>query len=211
MSSWSEFANTAAGRVLRAIQVRGEASIKDLAADLGVTASGVRLHLAQLQARGAITSRQVRAGVGRPHYLYSVTPEAHSLFYNDYGDLTRLILEEIASTQGPDALQSVLRRVGDRLALRYSDQLTGQELADRVRVWAELLDERGVAADVEESDRGYVLHEYGCPYQGVATENRSVCEMERRVMARLLRSGVKLTQCVLDGYHGCQFAIGFDN
>ena len=51
--SW-EFANTAAGKVLKAIQMRGEASIKDVAADLGVTTSAVRLHLAQLQAAGCV-------------------------------------------------------------------------------------------------------------------------------------------------------------
>ena len=34
-----------------------------------------------------------------------------------------------------------------------------------------------------------------------------MCEMERQVMARLLESGVKLTQCVLDGHRGCQFTI----
>jgi len=204
--SW-EFANTAAGRVLKAIQLRGQASIKDVASDLGVTASAVRLHLTQLQASGAIRADKVREGVGRPYYVYTVTPQAHNLFYKDYGDLTRLLLEEVTESQGPDALQSVLRRVGDRLADMYRDQIWGRELADRVRAWVELLDQRGIAVEIENTDEGYVVREYGCPYQNVAVENRAVCEMERQVMARLLQSGVKLTQCVLDGHRGCQFAI----
>ena len=79
-----EFTNTPAGRVLKAIQLRGKASIKDVAADLGVTASAVRLHLTQLQARGAVQVEKVREGVGRPYYVYSVTPEAHNLFHKDY-------------------------------------------------------------------------------------------------------------------------------
>ena len=88
-----EFGNTPSGRVLKVIQLRGKATIKDVAADLGVTASAVRLHLAQLRASGAIHVDKVREGVGRPHYVYSVTPQAHNLFYRDYGDLTRLLLE----------------------------------------------------------------------------------------------------------------------
>jgi predicted ArsR family transcriptional regulator len=204
--SW-QFSNTAAGRVLKAIQVRGEASIKDVAADLGVTPSAVRLHLTQLEASGAVRAAKVREGVGRPYYVYSVTPEAHNLFYKDYGDLARLLLQEVAETQGPDALQRVLGRVSDRLAEMYRGQVGGQELADRVRSWADLLDERGISVEIENTPGGYVLQEYGCPYQNVAVENRAVCEMERQVMARLLESGVKLTQCVLDGHHGCQFAI----
>ena len=204
--SW-EFANTPTGKVLKAIQLRGRASIKDVAADLGVTASAVRLHLTQLQASGAIRADKVREGVGRPYYVYSVTPQAHNLFRKDYGELAKLLLEEVSATQGADALQAVLRRVGDRLATMYRDQVGGQELADRVMAWAELLDDRGVSVKVEQTDDGFVLQEYGCPYQNVATENRAVCEMERQVMVRLLESGVRLTQCVLDGYRGCQFRI----
>ncbi|MGD9147478.1 MAG: hypothetical protein PVG56_04175 [Anaerolineae bacterium] len=207
MSLAWEFSNTPAGRVLKSIQLRGQASIKDVAADLGVTSSAVRLHLTQLQASGAIRAEKVREGVGRPYYVYSATPQAHNLFYKDYGELARLLLEEVNETQGPDALQGVLRRVGDRLADVYRDQIWGQELADRVRAWAELLDQRGVPVELEQTEEGYVLREYGCPYQNVAAENRAVCEMEQVVMARLLESGVKLTQCVLDGHRGCQFTI----
>lgn len=204
--SW-EFTNSPAGRVLKAIQLRGKASIKDVAADLGVTASAVRLHLTQLQASGAIHADTVSEGVGRPYYVYSVTPQAHNLFYKDYGELTRLLLEEVADTQGPDALQRALRRIGDRLADTYRDQVRDQELAERVQAWARLLDQRGVSVQIVPTDEGFVLQEYGCPYQNVAVENRAVCEMERQVMARLLESGVKLTQCVLDGHRGCQFTI----
>jgi len=209
--SW-EFANTPAGRILKAIQLRGRASIKEIAADLGVTTSAVRLHLSQLQASDAIRAEMVREGVGRPHYVYSATARAHSLLQRDYGELTRLLLAEVTEMHGPDALQEVLRSVGKRLADMYRDdverrQYGDQELADRVDAWMELLDRRGVTAEIERTTDGYVLREYGCAYQNVAVENRAICEMERQVMTRLLESGVKLTQCVLDGHHGCHFAI----
>jgi DeoR family suf operon transcriptional repressor len=204
--SW-EFSNTPAGRVLRAIQLRGRARIKDVAADLGVTTSAVRMHLAQLQGSGAVRADKVREGVGRPYYVYSATPQAHNLFYKDYGDLTRILLEEVRATQGSAALQGVLRRVGDRLVGLYRDQVWGQGLAERVSAWADLLDQRGVPVEIEHTEEGYILREYGCPYQNVAVDNKAICEMERQVMARLLESGVKLTQCVLDGHRRCQFTI----
>jgi DeoR family suf operon transcriptional repressor len=207
--SW-EFSSTSAGKVLKAIQFRGRATIKDVATDLGVTTSAVRMPLTQLQARGAVQADKVRDGVGRPHYAYSVTPEAHNLFYKDYGDLVRMLLEEVARSQGPDALPGILRRVADRLAALYHDQVWSLELADRVGAWAELLDQRGVSVEIEETAEGYVVREYSCPYQNVAVENRAVCEMERQVMARLLESGVRLTQCVLDGHHGCHFTVAVE-
>jgi predicted ArsR family transcriptional regulator len=207
MAYYREFADTPAGAVLKALQMRGRASIKELAAELGVTRSAVRQHLLRLQAHGAVRAERVREGVGRPYHVYSMTPQAHRLFHNDYGELTRLLLEEVALTQGGEALQRLLRRVSDRLAARYRHQVWGRELVDRLAAWVELLEKKGVAVEIEKTEDGYVLLEYGCPYQSVALENRAVCEMERQVMVRLLESGVKLTQCTLDGHRACRFTI----
>ena len=207
MNQFWEFGNTSAGRVLKAIQVRGNASIKDVAGDLGVTASAVRLQLTQLQARGAVRADKVRAGVGRPRYIYSVTPDAHGLLYHDNGDLTKLVLEEVARSQGPAALQGVLRKVGERLADTYRDQVWSSELEERVSAWVELLDRRGIAVEIDEVEGKYIVREYGCPYQNVALKNRAFCEMERQVMATLLETGVVLTECALDGHRGCEFTI----
>ena len=49
MAYYQDFANTPAGEVLKAIQMRGKASIKELATDLGVTRSAIRQHLIRLQ------------------------------------------------------------------------------------------------------------------------------------------------------------------
>jgi predicted ArsR family transcriptional regulator len=204
--SW-QFANTPAARVLKAVQLRGRASIKDVAGDLDVTPSAVRMHLAQLQASGAVQADKVREGVGRPHYVYSLTAEGHSLFRRDYGELAKLLLDEVTQARGSDSLQDVLRRLSARMAETYRDRVLGQDLAARLQAWAELLDERGVAAQIQPTEAGYVLREYGCPYHNVALENRAVCELERQVMTQLLESGVELSHCVLDGHHGCQFII----
>lgn len=199
--------STAAGRVVKAIRVRGKARITDVADDLGVTASAVRQHLTQLEASGLVRAEKVREGVGRPYYVYSVTPEAHNLFYQDYGDLARLLLQEVTRVQGQEALAQVLRRLSTRLADLYRDEVDGYALTERVREWADLLDERGVVVDVKETDDGYLIEHYGCPYMNVAVDNRAVCEMERQVMERLLKSNVLLERCALDGHKSCQFAV----
>ncbi len=157
MAHYQDFVNTPAGEVLRAIQVRGRATIKDLAADLGVTASAVRQHLLHLQAQNAIQAAKVREGVGRPYYVYSLTPQAHNLFHKDYGELAAILLQEVAEGQGADALQGVLRRVSDRLAARYQDRVGRRALIERLQAWAELLDRRGVTVEIVKTEQGYVL------------------------------------------------------
>lgn len=222
MSNTWDFANTAAGRVLRAIQLRGKARVNDVAADLGVSASAVRQHLGQLEASGAVRTDKVRDGVGRPYHVYSITPQGHQLFHNDYGDLARFLLSEVSEMQEADAFHAVLRRVGQRLAESYRDEIQGSNLAERVRSLSGWLERRGVPARVEPIERGYELYSYGCPYHNVAIEDHAVCEIERQVMARLLWADVERVHCVLedgplDGAHpvdgarpldgGCKFII----
>jgi DeoR family suf operon transcriptional repressor len=210
INSW-DFANTAAGRVLRAIQLRGEARVNDLAADLGISASAVRQHLGQLEASGAVRTSKVRDGVGRPYHVYAVTPRGHQLFHNDYGDLARFLLDEVSEVQAPDVFSRVLRRVGERLADTHRHEVEGANLAERVEALSEWLGRRGVPAHIEEAGDGYELRSFGCPYHNVAMENHAVCEIERQVMARLLWADVRRNDCVLDGgpaeEGGCKFTI----
>jgi DeoR family suf operon transcriptional repressor len=209
-NSW-DFANTAAGRVLRAIQLRGQARINDLAADLGISASAVRQHLGQLEASGAVRTRKVRDGVGRPHHVYSVTSRGHQLFRNDYGDLARFLLDEVGDVEEPDVFFQVLRRVGERLAETHRGEIEGNSLGERVQALSEWLARRGVPARVEKDGEAYELRSHGCPYHNVATENHAACEIERHVMARLLWADVERVDCMLgdnlaDG-EGCKFTI----
>lgn len=209
-NSW-DFVNTAAGRVLRAIQLRGKGRVDELASDLGVSTSAVRQHLGQLEASGAVRTEKVRDGVGRPYHVYSVTPQGHQLFHNDYGDLARFLLDEVGEIQEPEVFYEVLRRVGLRLAETHRDEIQGSNLAERVTALSEWLERRGVPARVTQAGGGYELRSYGCPYHNVAMDNHAVCEIERQVMARLLSADVRRVQCVLNGdpldEGGCKFTI----
>ena len=210
INSW-DFAKTAAGRVLRAIQFRGEARVNDLAADLGISASAVRQHLAQLEASGAVRAGKVRDGVGRPYHVYSVTPQGYQLFQNDYGDLARFLLDEIGTVQEPAGFSNLLRRVGQRLAETHRHEIEGNNLAERLEALSQWLERRGVPARVEKAGGGYELRSYGCPYHTVALDNHAACEIERQVMSRLLWADVRRVDCVLDGdpadRGGCKFTI----
>ena len=212
MSNGWQFSNTSAARVLKAIQVRGKASIKDVAGDLGVTASAVRQHLTQLEASGAVRADKIREGVGRPYYVYSVTPEGHNLFHKDYGELARILLsallDKVGHSREAGAIEEVLGLLSGQLAELYRDEVSGESLAERLETWAAILEQRGVTVEIEQTEDGFELREYGCPYQALAFQDRAACELERRVMARLLAPGVELKDCVLDGHHGCRFRIG---
>jgi DeoR family suf operon transcriptional repressor len=210
VSAW-DFANTAPGRVLRAIRLRGEARVVDLTADLGISASAVRQHLGQLEAGGAVRTVKVRDGVGRPYHVYSVTPHGHELFQNDYGDLARFLLDELGEVKEADVLGQVLRRVGRRLAETHRHEVEGNSLAERVEALSHWLRRRGVPARIESVGDGFELRSRGCPYHSVAADNQAICEIDRQVMARLLWADVRRIDCAFDGDStekgSCRFMI----
>jgi predicted ArsR family transcriptional regulator len=195
--------------ILRYLQRRGSASIKDLEVALGVTATAVREQVSQLMSEGVIGARRVRGEVGRPFYTYSLTPKAQELFPKDYGELARLLLEEIIAADGVDKVMLLLDRIGARLAQQYAGQLRGQELEEKLRALADLLVAKGVGAEVRPAltGEGFVLHAGTCPYYAVVQDRREICGMEEQMLSRLLNADVKLGDCVLDGHVGCQFHV----
>ena len=60
--------------VLRFIKKRGEARAEELAAELGITVSGIRQHLTAMTRDGLVSVAERREGPGRPKHYYALTP-----------------------------------------------------------------------------------------------------------------------------------------
>ena len=196
-----------AALVVRFLQKRGGASIKEIEAELGVTTTAVRLQLSNLQADGLVTSRLVREGVGRPHYEYHLTEKSRGLFPCYCDELSLSLYEELLREVGMVQVQQLLGRVRQRLAVRYAGQVAGSLLDQRIAQLASVLDEKGIVAEVEPHASGFFLREYNCPYHGLAQDHREICEMEQQMIAQVLNADVLLTQCMMDGHNGCHFDV----
>ena len=193
--------------IIRLLQRRGSASVKEIEAELGVTTTAVRLQIANLQAQGLVDARLVREGVGRPRYEYFLTEKARQTFACYCDELALSLYEELLKEVGPAKVRELLGRVRDRLAEQYAAQIRGAVLDQRIQGLAALLDERGILTDVERYEDGFILREYNCPYHDLAQDHREICEMEQEVIARVLDADVSLTQCMMDGHPGCQFDV----
>src|SRR5215210_7458549 len=112
--------NSPRAEVLRFIQRQGSASIKDLEGALGVTTTAVREQIAHLLHEGFIQATRVRGEIGRPYYVYSLTPKAQELFPKDYATLAQMLLEETLALHGPEGLRMLLNRVSRRMAQKLS-------------------------------------------------------------------------------------------
>ena len=74
-----------------------------------------------------------------------------------------------------------------------------------MRYLQELMKEREVPFDVDESGGLPVLTALACPYPELAKQDRSVCAMERMMIAEVLGESVKLSEYRLAGGSCCSF------
>ena len=197
-----------AGQLLTALQRKGAATIKELEGALGVTTTAVRQQLTQLVAEGYVQQRVERNDArGRPKHVYSLTGDGRALFPRHYDEFTNGLLREILVSEGPEKVQHLLQRIGQRLAEQYAGQITADSPAARAAALTELLNARGIMAELIEGPDGIQVREYTCPYYDLAREHRAICDMEQDMMAHVIKQPVELVSCTLDGHHGCQFRI----
>jgi DeoR family suf operon transcriptional repressor len=205
----TQLSGSPAGQVLMILQRRGTATIKELEDALGVTATAVRQQLVGLMADGYVRDEREteRAGRGRPRHFYSLTAAGRALFPHYYDEFTNSLLREILVSDGSAKVQALLGRMGQRLAEEYTLRMAGQAPAERAKELTELLNAKGILAEMQLVPDAILVREFTCPYYELAREHRAICDMEQDMMSHVIRQRVELVTCTLDGHHGCQFRI----
>lgn len=183
---------------------RGPLGISELADAMQVTPTAVRQRLTRLTAQGHIERTMTRGGRGRPSHRYALTKQGARSAGDNFADLASVLWEEIRSLPDPEVRRGLLRRLADRLARRYREQVGGSA-ANRFGQMAELLAEREVSCETSKNGEFPVLKMYSCPYPELAEQDRGVCAMETMLMSELAGVGVELSECRLDGAACCAF------
>ena len=196
-----------AGEVLTLLQRKGPGTVRELEDAMEVTATAVRQQLNVLLAEGFIEQRTENVGRGRPKHVYSLTAKGRALFPHHYDEFTNSLLREILLVEGPGKVEELLGRMSLRMAEQYSKQIVSLLPQERAQALTELLNAKGIMAEVEVEPGGIFFREYNCPYYELARQYRAICDMEQGMIAQVVNQPVELMSCSLDGHHGCQFKI----
>lgn len=180
------------GRVLSRLR-RSEQTVSELAAALGLTDNGVRLHLDALQRDGLVEQRGVRReGVGKPAYVYGTTADAETLFPKAYEPVLNELLRVLETAHSHDQLERLVRETGRRLGAGIASD--APDLRRRVQHAAAVLGRLGGLAEVhEEPDGALRLQGYSCPLAGVTRDHRSACQLAESLVAELV--GARVQEC----------------
>lgn len=195
----------AAGALKRA----GEATVDELAAALGVTASAARQHLDGLAAQGLVAHRVESRGRGRPVHLYRLTRAAEPLFPKAYGGLTNELLDYVE-----EADPGLVDAVFDRRRQRRLDQARARladraSFADRVAELARILDEDGYLAACEAlPDGSFRIVEHNCAVLDVAERYGQACSSEIAFLRQALpEATVERVSHMIAGAHSCAYSV----
>jgi len=194
--------------VLLFLKAHPDASLAEVAKELGVSKVAALGHLQKLEGERYV-ERSYRAGhVGRPRVLFRLTAEAGRLFPQGYSEMSRAALEFIERKLGPAAVGELLAQRAQEVADRSRPRLGSRSLLGRAEELARVRTEGGYMAEVVARRGGSVeLLEHNCPILALAERFPLACETERRMFEGLLRADVEASHRVVAGDPVCRFRI----
>ena len=194
-------------RILQLLKMRNSMTVNQLTDALNISSMGIRQHLSILEGEGLVKFHQEKQERGRPHYIYSLTNEANTLFPTTYANFAVGLMQEVAKVNGPGFINKVFRnRMKSQLKM-YQERLQGKNIVERIKELAHIRDEEGYMARFDENDTDYVLIEHNCPIAAIAEEYPHVCEIELALFRQSLGTKVYRIEHLMQGSHRCCYRI----
>jgi DeoR family suf operon transcriptional repressor len=168
--------------VLYALRRRGQATVDELAEQLGMTHSGARQHLNALIEEGLVDTNAHEPDEPRPGRRtigYSTTAAADTLFPKAYGELTNELLGYVGDVD-PGLLDTIFARRREHRVENGRARLDPiPTLEGKVTELARILDEDGYFASAESVAPGvFHLVEHNCAIWAVAQRYGHACASE---------------------------------
>jgi len=197
--------------ILEILKERGQATVDEMAEQLGLTPMTVRHHLNVLQSQDmvAVAKLRHRRSAGRPQQVYALTEAGSDVFPSNYHGLADHLVDEIKGLVDEDQVRQIFRRIGERMAAEAPD-ISSLPLKERVARVTEFLEEKGFVSRWEELEDGYALHQFNCPYRRVARDHTEVCQMDKALISALLGVETRRIHGTASGGDRCTYFIPRD-
>jgi DeoR family transcriptional regulator, suf operon transcriptional repressor len=203
-----------AGRraVLFAVRQRGDASVGQVASDLGITVSGTRQHLTALVDHRLVDTTDIARPAGergRRQLSYHTTELADALFPKAYGALTNELLGYLDEENAGAVDRLFERRRTERIANARIRLASKQSLGSKVQELARILDEDGYLATTDRVSKDrYRIIEHNCAIATVARRYGQACTSEIEFIRALLPgASVTRTHHMVAGDRHCAYDI----
>jgi predicted ArsR family transcriptional regulator len=181
-------------------------TVEELAGQLELTDNAVRAHLLTLERDGLVRQSGVRRGLRKPHFTYTLTPEAEGLFPKAYDALLNQLIAVLKNRLTPAQIEEVLREVGRYVASDAAAETGPSDLESRLQTALKVLAAIGGAAVVEEYDDKIVICSSGCPLAAVVAVHPEVCQLAETLIREIVKAPVR-EHCDRETTPKCRFEI----
>jgi predicted ArsR family transcriptional regulator len=184
--------DTSRGRMVTLLQ-RGGRTADDIATELGLTRSAIRVQITAMERDGLVRKVGKRPGTTRPSHIYELTPEVEQLLSKAYIPVLTHLVAVFADGLPAQEVETLLRRTGKELAKELSrgKRLQGG-LKSRATAASAMLNEYlGALTQVEGG--GIVIRGAGCPLAALTGKHRGVCLAMESLVTELV--GVPVREC----------------
>jgi predicted ArsR family transcriptional regulator len=188
------------------LMIQSPLEIQDLVDRLGVTATAVRQRLNRLMSAGLIERATASCGRGRPVHQYSLTEQGRTSGGNNLADLAVALWKQVQQIPDSTIRENVVAGTIDRLVTKYSADVTGETASERMASITRLFGDRDLPVRFEQTDDALpVLRVAGCLYPGLSDNGTKICELEQKVLERVVGDDVHLCTCQQQGDKCCSF------
>lgn len=191
-------------RLVRSLRYQAH-TVEELAAEVGLTANGVRAQLVTLERDGVIDRVGIRhgAGPGKPAQLYAVTARAEAQFSAAYAPALGALVATLGDRLPAAELHAVFGAAGRRIAGALPG---GGHDNDAASVARDLLQSLGAAATVHREGGHTTVDGVACPLADAVRRCPDSCEMVRAMLAAATAARVT-TRCGHGDAPSCRFGI----
>ncbi len=194
-------------QILEILKRRDEATVDDLAEVLNLTPMTVRHHLQILEEQRLVTAEAQRGRIGRPHYVYRLTPAADEYFPKAYHLLAERVLAKIKEQYGVEEARAILQAVAADLAAPHAADLAACPLEDRLIRVESIMAAEGFRVRVMNEGDAVAVEVCNCAYKHVAAQHPEVCELDHALMEGILGQPLERVKHAPAGDSCCRFEV----
>ena len=189
----SQLLDSSRGRIVTLLR-GGRLTADDIASKLGLTRSAIRAQITGMERDGVVRRAGQRPGTTRPSHVFELTPEVEQLLSSAYIPLLTHLVHVFADGLPAHQLEAMLRQAGKRLAdeLSRGKRPVG-DLASRVAMASEMMNEQLGALTHVEGNGGYVIRGLGCPLAALTGKHPGVCLAMESLVVEIV--GVPVREC----------------
>lgn len=196
-------------RIVEYLRRQGQATVDELADEVGLTSMAVRHHLNVLQADSLVEVSRTRRDrrPGRPVQVYGLTDEARKTHPQEYYHLTDVLLAELIDRMDPNEVEQLFTSIADRLVQESPQAREAQSFEDRLDEVVAFLRTKGFVAEWQQNDTGYVIRHLACPYRELAKRYHQVCLLDERIISSMLETQPQRVSCMASNDGECTYCL----